>query len=168
MLGCFPEASIFAYSWFLGENFVVSKVYGISFSLGGHCISSFVFLPGLPCPLSLILTCENYIYWRVPKMFIWPLFFFSLYFPHFCSLFVSCVFSAGLCALRIRTALMFGRQRSIMSTDSGMWSLLVFEKQQEAFRPFIRKGEGVFNPQAVLSQPLVLANIFSFICLPLT
>lgn len=46
---------------------------------------------------------------------------------------------------------MFGRQQSIMSSDSGTWPLLIFERQQEAFRPFNKGVRGVFSPSSVIS-----------------
>ena len=129
---------------------------GISFSLGESLgrfqISASFFFQDYPVSLSLILTRTNYISLGVLKTCICSAIFnFVLILsPLLVSDFLV-VFSAGLYAITVWAALTFGRQRSVVSPDSGTWPLLIFERQQEAVGPFSRGVQGVFSPSTVSS-----------------
>lgn len=126
---------------------------GTHFPVGG-CYGGYGFqfhLPRLPSCLE-------------PHLNLWKLFlgFCSIYLFNHLKFFLApspfslpfsiavCV-QQDLCTHTWSCSLVFGRQRSTVSLECGVWPLLIFERQQGAFRPCNRGVQGVFSPGSVIS-----------------
>lgn len=117
--------------------------------------------------LSLILICENFINLGVLKRFFFVFshfYFFSYSFATSTHFFLSCGFSAGLCAIRIRAALWhLGHSEALWAQTLACGHCSSLKGSKRLLGLLMKLSKGCF-PQAVSSQSLVLTNIFPFVC----
>lgn len=142
-------------SAFQGDSFVLRNVYGNSFSLGWsfwrlRISASSSKTTQLPWTSTwFVKTFVRILFY----LFVQPFKNFSYSFPIFTPFFLSCVCSAGLCALGLGASLrrLGGSEAPWMSLECGVWLVLILERQQGAFRPCNRGVQGVFSPGSVIS-----------------